>query len=284
MFATIGDDNKFKLWREDPSQAPLSGRKYRCIFSQSPSNHVSYVSLDFKTVRHQVWLAIVTHDGLLSLMEPSELESLSAWKTLDAIYPFGQHVRGSEPNFRLSLHQSERPYHRTISVSLDPRALSLAVAANALIKVFCAVKPDESNYQFCELLEMNTTAPVINDLSWAPGTLRQSDLIAAACDDGCVRIFELTTLHPQESFSIAGDSVLRAQKEPPMPMRNARSGIGAGLAGASRATTLTNSNELFKLDWKELCVLIHDEDLPVRRVQWVNDGKTLSELFTTDVK
>lgn len=281
IFGTIGGDNKFKLWREDLSQSLRGGRRFRCIFSQSPHNHVAYVSFDLKTVKHEVWLVLITRDGLLSLLEPSEPESLSQWKEIDTLFPFGQHSRGAEPKITLCLQPSERPCYNAVIAGVDTRALSLAVSALNLIKIFRAIKPDEGNYHFYEVLEMATTATLINDVSWAPGCIRPYDVIAAACDDGYVRMFELDTpcaavdvlpsLIPGSRASQGNSRVSSAMNPHSVP-----SGIGAGLAGVSRASTTTrdaSSVSKVKHEWKEIATLPHKDYSAVLTVRWVSDGQ-----------
>ena len=280
FFATIGGDNKFKLWREDPSQAFKSGRRFRCIFSQSPLNHVSYVSFGSTTIKYDLYLSLITHDGLLSLLEPAEPESLSSWNVIDNIYPFGQHHRGTEARFRLSFHQGESPSSNAVFAGLDPNAISLAVSAIECIKVYRAVKsgePPETNYLFYEMIEINTDT-IINEIAWAPGCLRPYDVIAAACNDGAIRIFEVDTPHDVDALSRA--SAVRAhksngpQRAPPVTSRNAPSGIGAGLAGMSRSapTREVRSSLNIRHEWKQAALLSHDE-APVWKIRWIYDGK-----------
>lgn len=283
FFATIGGDNKFKLWREDPSQAFKSGRRFRCIFSQSPLNHVSYVSFGSKTVKHDLFLSLITHDGLLSLLEPGDPESLGSWNVIDNIYPFGQHHRGTEARFRLSFHQGEGPSTNALFAGLDPNAISLAVSAIERIKVYRAVKsgePSESNYLFYEMIEIHTDA-IINEIAWAPGCLQPFDVIAAACNDGTVRIFEVDT--PDEVDASSKTPAVRAYRSSgpqralsttSTTMRNAPSGIGAGLAGMSRnAPPREVMNSLnIKHEWKQAALLSHDE-APVWKIRWIYDGK-----------
>ena len=280
VFGTIGGDNKFKLWREDPSQVPKSGRRFRCIFSQSPNNYVAYVSFDFKTVKHEAWLVLVTHDGLLSLLEPSEPESLTAWKELDQIYPYGQHSRGTEPRFRLSLHRSERPCYTALMAGVDPKALSLAVSAMSFIKIYRALKIEEGNYQFHEMIEIATDSPLINDVSWAPGCIRPYDLIAAACDDGCVRVFEVTTptnpITSSRTTSVAPSLPDHGSDLSSITAQKAPSGIGAGLAGVLRAAARNHGGVAnIKHEWKEVAALYHDDCVPVWKVEWMHEGKNL---------
>ncbi len=226
-------------------------------------------------------MAIVTRDGLLSLLEPAEPESLSLWKELDAVYPFEQHPRGTEPKFRLSFHQSERPCYNAILAGLDAKALSLALSGLNLVKVFRAIKPDEGTYQLYEMAEVVVNATLINDVSWAPGCIRPYDLIATACDDGTVRMFNITTPHEGNALSPPEFETLITPlaniKEPPANVRKNPSGIGAGLAGASRAAAaarhITTTSHI-KHEWTEIAVLLHDDVSPVCKIEWMCDGQS----------
>ncbi|KAL8963583.1 MAG: hypothetical protein Q9193_000176 [Seirophora villosa] len=281
-FATIGDDNKFKLWREDPSQAFQSGRRFRCVFSQSPSNQISYVSFDFRTVKHEVCLVLVSRDGLLSLLEPLEPESLHHWKEVDMVFPFGQQGRGSETVFRLSLHQAETPCYGALSAGVDPKAMSLCLSADISVKILRAIRSDEGNYRIHEMLEVNAMASKINDISWAPGSIRPHDLIAAACHDGRVRVYALTTLQGSQS-TLTGlgpgqDSPPRERHSSSLASRHNPSGIGAGLADVSRGgfTRRPSSEVRIQHLWKEVAVLPHEAGGPVWRVRWTHDGSTIA--------
>lgn len=241
---------------------------------------MAYVSFDFKTVKHEVWLVLITRDGLLSLLEPSEPESLSVWKEIDTMYPFGQHSRGTEPRFNLSLHQSERPCYNAVIAGLDPKALSLAISAMNIVKIFRAIKPEEGNYQFHEMVELVTDAPLINDVSWAPGCIRPHDLVAAACDDGSVRVFEINTPHNLDLLPIAVPErrvpSTASSREHAANTRNAPSGIGAGLAVVHRAAAAARDfagTTKIKHEWKEVAVLPHGENSAVWKVRWLNDGQ-----------
>ena len=250
-----------------------------CIFSQSPLKHVSYVSFGFKNVRHDLFLSLITHDGLLSLLEPADPESLGSWNVIDNIYPFGQHHRGTEARFRLSFHQGEGPSSNAILAGLDLSAISLAVSAIDHMKVYRAVKagePSESNYLFYEMIEINTNA-TINEIAWAPGCLHPYDTIAAACNDGTIRIFEVDT--PYELAVSPRTPAAKTyksngpQRALPATSRNAPSGIGVGLAGMSRNAppreVMNNLN--IKHEWKQAALLSHD-GAPVWKIRWICDG------------
>ena len=280
FFATIGGDNKFKLWREDPSQMAKSGRRFRCIYSQSPPNHVSYVSFGSKTIKHEVYLSLITHDGLLNLLEPSDPESLGSWNQADSIYPFGQHPRGTEARFRLSIHQSESPSSNAAFAGADSQAISLAVSAINLIKIYRAIKPSEpseGNHQFYEMVEMCTENAIINEIAWAPGCLHPYNIVAAACDDGSVRMYRIDVFPDVDNpFRALNEFSQSNGKGSHIFVDNAPSGIGAGLAGMSRRkgprTEVPNSLNTSYV-WEEFAVLPHDDGSPVWKVRWLHDGK-----------
>ena len=235
--------------------------------------------MDVKTVKADAWIVLIARDGLLSLHEPAEPESLTAWRETDSCYPFGPLSRSTEPRFGLSLHQAELPCYNAICAGLDPNALSLAVSAMGVIKVFRALKPDETGYQFYEALEIVTESPLVNDLAWAPGSIRPFDLIAAACDDGCVRIFEITTPHSTNLlFKAWSRSVGADIKRTSLPTAsNAPSGVGAGFAGMSRMAARQNDDPFrVRHEWKQLSILQSDDGhdrRPVWRVRWMHDGE-----------
>lgn len=279
-FGTIGDDNKFKIWREDSSQAPQSGRRFRCIFSQSPSSYVSYASFDFRTVKHDVWLMLMGRDGLLSLLEPSEPESLHNWREVDTVYPYGQQTRGTELKFRLSLHQAEMPCYGALNAGLDPKAISVCISAHNSIKVFRATRTDDGPYRFFEMLEINIVASAINDVAWAPGSIRPHDLIAAGCDDSCVRIYAISmSQSSQTSLTSSGSGQEIPSKQSALLVnRQVQSGIGAGLAGISSVGSIRRFDGEVRLQhfWKEIAVLPQEVGSPVWRVRWTHDGSTIT--------
>ena len=283
FFATIGGDNKLKIWLEDSSQRVTKGRRFRCVYSQSPPNRVSYVSFGFKTINSDVWLALLTHDGSLTLFEPADPESFSSWNQIDQLFPFGQHHRGTEARFRMSFHRSENPSANALLAGLEPRAMSLAVSAMNIVKIFRAVKPEENlegNYQCYEMLHIDIHYVLINEIAWAPGCLHPFDVVAIACDDGTVRIFHVDT-----PCAVKTDTRAMAVRPPQMDnsqtmqansARKTPSGIGAGLAGMSRTTTSPQDrgNKMdIKHVSKEVAVLPHMEGSPVWKIRWLCDGK-----------
>ncbi len=217
-------------------------------------------------------------------MEPADPESLSSWNQVDQLHPFGQHHRGTEARFRLSIHQSEGPCLNALMAGLALKAISLAVSALNSIKIFRAVKPEDASegiYRFFEMLQIDTGNELINEIAWAPGCLLPFDRIAAACDGGTVRIFDVDTPHdvdgsPKELTARFPQSNATQKAHSTSSSRNPPSGIGAGLAGMSRITSprhdLTERSNIKHVS-KERAILPHDEGSPVWKVRWTYDGE-----------
>jgi len=195
------------------------------------------------------------------------------------LYPFGQHPRGSEPRFSLSFHQSHGPSPQALRAGLDASALSIAVSAANLIKLYRGTKSDERIYQLQEMAQINLHTSLINEIAWAPGCLHPFDVVAAACDDGTLRVVEITV--PQAPASIL---TVKSQpfKEPPrrgsVNTRNNTSGISAGLAGMNRTTVARSDagGSTMKHEWREVATLSPADGAPAWKVRWSQDGSTLA--------
>ncbi|KAL9047328.1 MAG: hypothetical protein Q9214_000070 [Letrouitia sp. 1 TL-2023] len=150
-----------------------------------------------------------------------------------------------------------------------------------LIKISRAFKLDDGGYQLNEVLEMNTNAVVINDIAWAPGCIHMRDLIATACDDGCTRVFEVTTPHNKDlmaSSSRESPPSSSIKQESSGSPYHTKSGIGAGLENASRVKDFKRGSgtQWIRHEWKQVAKLAHRENLPAWRVQWLYDGSALA--------
>ncbi|KAL9013575.1 MAG: hypothetical protein Q9173_001738 [Seirophora scorigena] len=176
-----------------------------------------------------------------------------------------------------------------MSAGVDPKAISFCLSADISVKILRATRSDEGNYRIHEMLEVNATASKINDISWAPGSIRPHDLIAAACHDGRVRVYALTTLQGSPSSSTGlgpgRDSPPRERHSPSLASRHNPSGIGAGLADASRGgfTRRPSGEVRIRHSWKEIAVLPHEAGAPIWRVRWTHDGSTIASTGDSDL-
>ena len=276
VLASIGEDNMFKVWEEDPTEAPNSGRRFKCIYAQQTKFRVPYVSMDIKSYRFETYVALITRDGYLTLLEPTSSDSLGDWREVDQFFVCPRPSRGEETGFRVAFHHDPLPCYKALEAGLDRNALSLAVAAMDVVKVYRATKNAGSDYQLYLAAVLPCHGTLIRDVAWAAGSIRGADTIATACKDGFIRIFDVTTPVPSD-----------AEKSPPTAASTtndasssttgttaAPSGIGAGLAGASRVEgAMPRREELackVKHAWKEVACL-ESQHGPVWRVKFTRN-------------
>jgi len=229
---TIGEDGMVRIWQEDVSAALSSGKRFRKIFEQVTATGVPFMSLDFKNVGSETYLAVITRDGYLSVCEPEDHDDLSAWRIMWSDYLCRIPTRTEETGFRLSWHKEKLPAWPAILAGLDRKSLSLAATVGDVVKVFRTDK----DRKFYTTAVLEGAKGLVRDVSWANGSMRGFDTIAFASKDGFVRIYELHT-PGAASLPTSGDlstaevdsALVRTPSIRPM-----RSGIGAGLAGGTR--------------------------------------------------
>ena len=282
MLGSVGQDLKLKIWQEDESQALNSGRRFRNIFTQSAAHRVSYVSLDFKNIRYETFLALVTRDGLLSLLEPVKSDFFDDWREIDQFWVCGDRItRGVETSFKVSFQQSERPNYNAIAAGLDEKALSLAVAAMDVVKLYRLVKPEDGTYHFLPPVAELTGVPgLVRDVAWSPAAWTVHDLIAITGNDGYLRIYEVSTPYqvkdddhvviPEATASSPTHSTAPSPAYPRQP-----SGISVGLANSSRALSNfrpdTSSSQV-QHEWKLVAEMRQEG---VWKVEFIRGGKHL---------
>ena len=246
VLGSIAEDGRFKLWQEDVTEVPTSGRRFKLITNIGSDTRAPFMSLDFKNILQDTWVALITRDGRLTVYEPLDQSNLSEWnliaqKWVCEIPP----DRQEEVGFKVCFHREKLPCWTSIMAGLDRKALSLAVAAMHNVQVF---RTDKAK-RFYLAAELKGARQVIRDIAWANGSMRGYDVIATASKDGAIRVYELTT--PQSTkttltanisaASTAADNMLSPRLRG--PRSNPPSGIGAGLAGASRVNDNAQDNE-----------------------------------------
>jgi len=192
------------------------------------------MSLDFKNIGTETYLAVISRDGQLTVAEPVDHDDLSEWQIMWQDYLCKTPSRTEETGFRLCWHHEKLPAWPAILAGLDRRSLSLAVAVMDTVKVFRTDK----DRKFYTAAELTGSKGLIRDVAWANGSMRGFDVVATAGKDGFLRVYELHTpgakelaTRPDPSSGGAADGSTDRTFTPAPP---ARSGIGAGLAGGTR--------------------------------------------------
>lgn len=228
---SIGEDGYLRIWQEDVKQAPNSGRRFRKIFEQMTATGVPYMSLDFKNIGSETYLAVITRDGHLSVQEPEDHDELSAWQVMWSDYLCKAPTRTQETGFRLSWHKEKIPVWPAVLAGLDRKSLGLAVSVGEVVKIF---RTDKER-KFYTAATLEGAKDLVRDVHWADGSVRGFDVISTASKDGYVRVYELHTpgaaALPKSTTSQTpaqnGDDTLSPARS------QTRSGIGAGLAGGA---------------------------------------------------
>ncbi|KAF2455057.1 nuclear pore protein [Lineolata rhizophorae] len=188
---SISEDGRFRLWAEDVTETPNSSRRFKPIYQHYSETKVPFMSLDFKNQLADTILALVSRDGYLTIHEPSDPDRLTEWHCLTASYVYragnGGPDRQDETSFRVAWHKEPLPCWQAIAAGLDRRALSLAVAAMDTVRIYRT----DHNRQFYVAAELPGHRGLVRDVAWANGSMRGYDLLATACKDGAIRVFEL---------------------------------------------------------------------------------------------
>ncbi|CAO2652818.1 Nn.00g022290.m01.CDS01 [Neocucurbitaria sp. VM-36] len=246
VVGSIGEDGRCKLWQEDVTEVPMSGNRFKLITNLASQTHAPFMSLDFKNIMQETWLALITRDGYLTVYEPQDQSSLNEWTILAERWVSENNPpeRQDEVGFKVVFHKEKLPCWTAIMAGLDRKSLSLAVAAMKDVLVF---RTDKAK-RFFQVAKLEGARQIIRDLAWANGSMRGHDILATASKDGAIRIYELSTPTTGKP-STDGPSMTSADTEAisprPGPRKNAPSGIGAGLAGATKPTDTTLDNEQY---------------------------------------
>ncbi|KAL2783643.1 WD40-repeat-containing domain protein [Aspergillus keveii] len=269
---SVGEDMKCKIWQEDVTQPPNSGRRFRTIFRMTAPQRHPFVSIDFRNIDLESWLAVITRDGFLRVMEPVSPDSLADWQTVDEFRVCTAPQRGEETSFKVQFHHDPADITHSIHPSWDRKSLSLVVAAMDSIKVYRT----DANRRFYHAIELTGHGGLVRDISWANGSVRGYDLIASACKDGFVRVFEVHT-------SLASNNPRESDRNhtPSSASQSSRttvqSGIGSALANrapTSMTSRSTTGDSQFKHFFKEVAC-IDSKHLDVWQVEFSYAGECL---------
>ncbi|KAL5115169.1 hypothetical protein ACEQ8H_006923 [Pleosporales sp. CAS-2024a] len=246
VVGSIGQDGRCKLWQEDVTEVPMSGNRFKLITNLVSQTHAPFMSLDFKNIMQETWLALITRDGYLTVYEPVDQSSLNEWSILAEhwVCEDDPPQPSEEVGFKVVFHQEKLPCWTAIMAGLDRKSLSLAVAAMKNVFVY---RTDKSK-RFFHVAKLEGARQIIRDVAWANGSMRGYDILATASKDGSIRIYDLSTPASGKASS-GGPASTSMPAEPasphPAPRKNAPSGIGAGLAGVSKAPDTSHENEQY---------------------------------------
>lgn len=239
-------------------------------------HRLPFVSLDFRNIDLETWLALITRDGYLMVMEPVNPDNLSDWQAIDQFRVCTAPHRGEEASFKVQFHHDPTDIIHTLLPSWGRRSLSLVVAAMDTVKVY---RTDASR-RFYHAIELTGHGGLVRDVSWANGSVRGYDLIASGSKDGYVRIFELyTSVAGTDSQSVKSSRNSDTNStQSPFMRPSTQSGIGSALANRT-PTSVSDRPAMgdtpFKHSFK-LAARIDSRHLDVWQVEFSYAGKFLA--------
>ncbi|XP_014553078.1 hypothetical protein COCVIDRAFT_108601 [Bipolaris victoriae FI3] len=243
VVGSIGEDGRCKLWQEDVTEVALSGNRFKLLYNLASLTNAPFMSLDFKNIMQETWLALITRDGYLTVYEPQDQSNLHEWTILAERWVSENNPpeRQEEVGFKVVFHKEKLPCWTAITAGLDRKSLSLAVAAMKDVLIF---RTDKAK-RFFQVAKLTGARQVIRDLAWANGSMRGYDILATASKDGAIRIYELTTTTADKAHaSGTSSSAVASSVSSRVGLKHStQSGIGAGLAGASKAPAMSLENE-----------------------------------------
>ncbi|KAL5316532.1 hypothetical protein ACEPPN_015581 [Leptodophora sp. 'Broadleaf-Isolate-01'] len=207
LIASIGTDGRFKLWVEDPTLPPSKGRRFnshsnRPIYElRSPSRapYLSFAITHNATTRH-TYLALIDRNAILTVYENDEPENLESWTDLDRVNVCERPKRGEEVSFKVAFDPNLEPCYMGIRQGVARDALGVVVASMNRASIW-RTKEITHNVslgsstikEFYLAAELKGHKGLVRDVAWAPGNIRGFDIVATACKDGFIRVFQVTT-------------------------------------------------------------------------------------------
>ena len=301
LIASIGTDGRFKLWVEDPTLAPGSGRRFNShnnkpVFELRSPSRAPFLSFSIKhnqETRH-TYLALIKRNAELTVYENEEPESLDSWAELDTVAVCEKPARGEEVSFKVAFDPNLEPCYNALRQGVPRDSLAVIVASMDRASVWrtkeishTVTLGSSTTKEFYLAAELKGHRGLVRDVAWAPGNIRGFDIVATACKDGFVRVYQIST--PSK-----GDQILRSRDYARIPeglglpvprtiengTRNSPSGIGAGLAGARSNVSGIRQQEPEDRQGQILHVAQEMSKLeanrtPVWRVDFDDDGQLL---------
>lgn len=270
---SVGEDSKLKVWQEDVTQPPNSGRRFKNVCRMSAPHRHPFVSLDFRNHDMETWLAAITRDGYLMVLEPKSPDDFTEWNPVDQFRVCSAPERGEETSFRVQFHHDPADITHTLLRDSDRKSLSLVVAAMDSVKIYRT----DANRRFYHAIELSGHGGLVRDISWANGSVRGYDLVASGGKEGLLRIFEVYTTPNDPGSQKANSRKAERRQQQSSSRVIPQSGIGSALANrvpASASNRQASGETQFRHSFKEVAC-IDSKHLDIWQVEFSFAGKSI---------
>ena len=179
------------------------------------------------------------------------------WVEIDNVNVGEKPARGEETSFKVMFDPNLEPCYNAIRQGVRRDSLGLIVASMSRASIWRTKEISHNvslgsttSKEIYFAAELKGHRGLVRDVAWAPGNIRGFDIVATACKDGFVRVFEVMTpgKRNQEPRSkdyskVPEQVIVPAQRSSENEARNPPSGIGAGLAGARSSISGSRQQE-----------------------------------------
>lgn len=225
------------------------------------------------------------------MYENEEPENLDSWAEVDTVVVCEKPARGEETSFKVAFDPNLEPCYNAIRQGVQRDSLALIVASMNRASIWRTKEISHSvslgsstSKELYLAAELKGHRGLMRDVAWAPGNIRGFDIVATACKDGFIRVFQITTPakgsqapRSKDYAKLPEQTATPVQGTPENGARSTPSGIGAGLAGARSSTRQQEAEgkqgeivhvakEVSKLDANRI---------PVWKVEFDDDGQLL---------
>ncbi len=205
------------------------------------SSRLSFQSFDLKhnPETRATYLALLDKGGLLTVYENEEPEAILQWTQIDQFLACEKPTRGEETSMRIAFDPNLEPTWTTIREGVPRDSLAIIVAGQNTARIWRTKNVSHEvslgaghSKEFYRAADLPGHNGLVRDVAWAPGSIRGYDVVATACKDGVVRIFEVRTpaTDGADLSNISLGPYPPSVVVPASTASNGQSGIGAGLA------------------------------------------------------
>lgn len=211
---------------------------------------------------------------------------MESWTAVDTFNVCEKPDRGEETTMKVMFDPNIEPCYSAVNAGVPRDALGLVVASMQKASIWrtkevtsSTITGASSSREFYLAAELKGHRGLVRDVAWAEGSVRGWDVVATACKDGFVRVWQVSTpvLSKKKALDGTDSHAPGEKKAADHGGKTAPSGIAAGLVPAR---SRTRQQEAQGRDGavvhavKEVSKLTADHT-PVWRVRMDHDGQLI---------
>lgn len=210
LIHTISLDGHYRTWSESPTVPPNTGRRF---LSSRPGSHgkplyelrspprspyMSF-SLTHNPSTRSTHLALLDRGGALRVYENDTPETPTSWSLLDEFQACDRPPRGgAEVSLKVRFDPNLEPSWAAQRAGVPSDSLGLVVAGMRRVTMWRTKQVRHevtlgagTAKEFYIAADLMGHGGLVRDVAWGRGSWRGWDVVATACADGLVRVYEI---------------------------------------------------------------------------------------------